>query len=72
MAINLAWPRQEVYDPEGTNPVLQYFGLIIVGLTFVGGVVAFNVKKTAYRKAIAGLPGSSTAVEADAAVSTTA
>jgi hypothetical protein len=71
MAINLAWPRQEVYDPEGTNPVLQYFGLIIVALTLVGGVVAFTFKKAAYRKAIAGLPGSSTAAGADASVSTT-
>ncbi len=52
MAINLAWPRQEVYDPEGTSPLLQYFGLIVVALTLVGGVVAFNVKKKAYRAAI--------------------
>ncbi|PWJ53056.1 amino acid/polyamine/organocation transporter, APC superfamily [Quadrisphaera granulorum] len=61
MAINLVWPRQEVYDPEGTSPVLQYFGVIFVALTAIGGYVAFTVKKKAYRAAIAGLPGSDTA-----------
>lgn len=63
MAVNLAWPRQEVYDPEGTSPVLQYFGIIVVALTALGGVVAFTVKKKAYRAAIAGLPGSGTAAQ---------
>ena len=37
MAVNLAWPRQEVFDPDGTNVLLQYFALIIVALTLVGG-----------------------------------
>ncbi|MCW2812414.1 MAG: amino acid permease [Friedmanniella sp.] len=57
MAINLAWPRQDVYDPDGTSPVLQYFGLIVVGLTVLGGVVAFTLKKAAYRQAIGQLSG---------------
>ncbi len=52
MAVNLAWPRQEVFDPEGTSPLLQYFALIILALTIVGGIVAFHVKKGAYRAAI--------------------
>jgi urea carboxylase system permease len=56
MATNLAWPRQEVYDPEGTSPLLQYFGLIIVALTVIGGIIAFNRKKRAYRMAIGHLP----------------
>jgi urea carboxylase system permease len=72
MAINLAWPRQEVYDPEGTNPVLQYFGLIIVALTLAGGVAAFTVKKAAYRQAIAGLPGASSAAKVEAPVAPSA
>ncbi|MET0694299.1 MAG: amino acid permease [Propionibacteriaceae bacterium] len=65
MAINLAWPRQEVYDPEGTSPLLQYFGLIIVALALVGGVVAFNVKKRAYRLAIGHQPRPADTVEAE-------
>ena len=40
--------------------------------TIVGGVIAFTYKKSAYRKAIAGLPGSPTAVEADAPATTSA
>ncbi len=67
MAVNLAWPRQEVFDPEGTSPLLQYFALIILGLTAVGGVVAFNVKKRAYRAAIGYQPGAAS-VEADLSV----
>ncbi|WP_375425034.1 amino acid permease [uncultured Friedmanniella sp.] len=52
MAVNLAWPRQEVFDPEGTSPLLQYFAIIILALTVVGGIVAFTFKKRAYRAAI--------------------
>ncbi len=56
MAINLAWPRQDVYDPEGTNPALQFFALIILALAAIGGVVAFTIKKRDYRQAIGILP----------------
>ena len=52
MAINLAWPRQEIFDPEGTDPVLQYFALIVLAVTGLGGLVAFSMKKRAYRAAI--------------------
>jgi urea carboxylase system permease len=67
MTINLVWPRQAIYDPEGTNPVLQYFGLIMVGVTALGGVIAYNVKKHDYRKAIGMLPSSHTGAEAEEA-----
>ena len=56
MAINLAWPRQDVYDPDGTSPALQYFALIVLAVTAVGGLVAFTIKKRAYRRAIGILP----------------
>jgi len=56
MAINLAWPRQSVYDPSGSSPILQYFALIILAVTVVGGVIAFTVKKHDYRRAIGVLP----------------
>lgn len=70
MAVNLVWPRQEVYDPDGSSLVLQYFGLIVVALTLVGGVVAFNVKKKAYRAAIG--HGTATPDAAEAEVRATA
>ncbi|HEY5820424.1 MAG TPA: amino acid permease, partial [Propionibacteriaceae bacterium] len=52
MAINLAWPRPEVFDPAGDSPALPFFPLIILGLTAVGGLVAFTIKKHDYRRAI--------------------
>jgi urea carboxylase system permease len=64
MTINLAWPRQAIYDPEGTNPVLQYFALIVLAVTAIGGVIAYNVKKNDYRRAIGVLPSSHTDAEA--------
>jgi urea carboxylase system permease len=66
MAVNLAWPRQDVYDPEGTSPVLQYFALIILTLTAVGGLVAFTIKKRDYRRAIGILPEPASDAEAAA------
>ena len=52
--------------------MLQYFGLIIVALTLAGGVAAFTVKKAAYRRAIAGLPGASSAAKVEAPVAPSA
>jgi amino acid transporter len=67
MTINLAWPRQAIYDPEGTNVVLQYFGLIVLAVTALGGVIAYNVKKHDYRRAIGVLPTSHSEAEAEEA-----
>ena len=58
MAINLAWPpARRSIDPEGTNPVLQYFAIIVLAVTGIGGAIAFNVKKRDYRRAIGTCPG---------------
>ncbi len=56
MAVNLAWPRPEIFDPEGTSPVMQYFALIVVAVAGIGGLIAFTAKKRAYRQAIGHLP----------------
>jgi urea carboxylase system permease len=45
LCVNIAWPRQEVYDPDGTSFVLQYFALIFVALTLVAGFFAYRVVK---------------------------
>lgn len=40
MMVNIAWPRQAVYDPAGTSWVLQYLALLFVAaLVGVGLVV---------------------------------
>jgi urea carboxylase system permease len=40
MMVNIAWPRQAVYDPAGTSWVLQYLALLFVAaLVMVGAVV---------------------------------
>ncbi|HXT46899.1 MAG TPA: amino acid permease [Pseudonocardiaceae bacterium] len=40
MMVNIAWPRQAVYDPAGTSWLLQYLALLFVaGLVVVGLVV---------------------------------
>jgi urea carboxylase system permease len=63
MAINLAWPRAEVFNPAGTDPVLQYFAIIVLALASVGGAIAFHVKKHDYRRAIGALPVPSSDVD---------
>jgi urea carboxylase system permease len=40
MMVNIAWPRQAVYDPAGTSWVLQYLALLFVAaLVVVGAAV---------------------------------
>jgi hypothetical protein len=40
MMVNIAWPRQAVYDPAGTSWMLQYLALLFVaGMVVVGLVV---------------------------------
>jgi len=37
MMVNIAWPRQAVYDPAGTSWVLQYLALLFVAALVVIG-----------------------------------
>ncbi|MBV8995243.1 MAG: hypothetical protein JO287_16450 [Pseudonocardiales bacterium] len=40
MMVNIAWPRQAVYDPAGTSWVLQFLALLFVaGMVVVGLLV---------------------------------
>jgi hypothetical protein len=43
LCVNIAWPRQEVYDPDGSSPVLQYFAAIFVVIILVTGFFAYRV-----------------------------
>ena len=64
MAVNMAWPRQAVYDPAGGHWYLQYFALL-----FCGGVAALGYLTywLANRANSAGSAGDVNAVAAEAA-----
>ena len=52
MAINLGWPRAEVYDPAGDGWYLHYLPLIILAIVAVGGLVAYRTQRTRYHASI--------------------
>jgi urea carboxylase system permease len=52
MAVNLGWPRAEVYDPAGDGWYLHYLPLIALGVTAVAGVAAYVGQRAAYYRAI--------------------
>jgi urea carboxylase system permease len=54
MAVNMAWPRQAVYDPAGGHWYLQYFALLFLAVVAVFGYVAYR---------LAGRPLSTAAIE---------
>lgn len=57
MMINIAWPRQAVYDPAGTSWVLQYSALLFVaGLVVVGLVVHRRLRNRAAPAAVNAVP----------------
>jgi amino acid transporter len=43
MMVNIAWPRQAVYDPAGTSRVLQYLALLFVAVLVVVGAVVHRL-----------------------------
>jgi amino acid transporter len=54
MMINIAWPRQAVYDPAGTSWVLQYLALLFVA-GMVVGLVVHRATRVAGRPAVAAM-----------------
>ncbi|NUR93898.1 MAG: amino acid permease, partial [Kribbellaceae bacterium] len=68
MAVNLGWPRAEVYDPAGAGWYLHYLPLITLAVVAIGGTIAFFSQRTAYYASI-GLPAhaSTAAVEPEGA-----
>jgi urea carboxylase system permease len=53
MMVNIAWPRQAVYDPAGTSWVLQYLALLFVaGMVVVGLVVHRTLRMRAVPAAL--------------------
>ncbi|MDT7669523.1 MAG: hypothetical protein QOC74_2306 [Pseudonocardiales bacterium] len=52
MAINLGWPRAEVFDPEGGHWYLQFLGPITLGVTALLGLVAYAAQRRDYHATI--------------------
>jgi hypothetical protein len=45
MMVNIAWPRQAVYDPAGGTWVLQYLALLFVAGMVVVGLVMHRAQR---------------------------
>lgn len=41
MVVNLAWPRAEVFNPDGTMPILQWAGPITIAAVVLVGLACF-------------------------------
>ncbi|WP_051342690.1 amino acid permease [Pseudonocardia spinosispora] len=52
MAVNLGWPRAEVFDPEGGHWYLRFLGPIALGVTLLLGLVAYLVQRHDYHAAV--------------------
>ncbi|WP_445181602.1 amino acid permease [Pseudonocardia sp. Cha107L01] len=52
MAINLGWPRAEVFDPEGGHWYLQFLGPIALGATALLGLIAYAAQRRDYHATI--------------------
>lgn len=63
MMVNIAWPRQAVYDPAGTSWVLRYLALLFVAALVVLGAVVHRLLR---RESAAGAGAEAVAVEAAA------
>ncbi len=62
MMVNIAWPRQEVYNPAGTSWVLQYLALLFVAALVVVGLVVHRLLRG--QPAPAAVPAATAAAEA--------
>lgn len=45
MAVNMAWPRGEVYDPSGHHWYLQYLGLLFLAAVVLVGLLCRKVAR---------------------------
>ena len=56
MAINLGWPRAEVFDPAGGHWYLRFLGPISVAVTILLGLAAYAAQRHDYHAAIGAEP----------------
>ncbi|HZE01924.1 MAG TPA: amino acid permease [Pseudonocardiaceae bacterium] len=62
MMVNIAWPRQAVYDPAGTSWVLQYLALLFVAAVVVIGAAVHRALHVA--PAAVAIPAATAVAEA--------
>jgi urea carboxylase system permease len=46
MAVNMAWPRAEVYDPAGDHWYLRYFAVLLLAVVLVVGALGYLRQRT--------------------------
>lgn len=67
MAVNIGWPRKEVYDPAGENPYLQYLAVLFVAAALLVGGLVYRMR----RRELAGAQHiTAPAVKSDSGVAT--
>ncbi|MDT7712308.1 MAG: hypothetical protein QOG46_997 [Pseudonocardiales bacterium] len=64
MMVNIAWPRQAVYDPAGTSWVLQYLALLFVAALVMVGAVVHRLLRGRSGPAVVAVEAATAAVEA--------
>jgi urea carboxylase system permease len=52
MAVNLGWPRADVYDPAGGGWYLHYLPLITLAIVGIGGLIAYRSQRSRYHASI--------------------
>jgi urea carboxylase system permease len=53
MAVNMAWPRAEVYDPAGNHWYLRYFAVLLLAAVLGVGALAYRGRRAAVPEAAA-------------------
>jgi hypothetical protein len=53
MAINLGWPRQAVFDPQGGHWYLLFLGPITLAVTLLLGLFAYAGQRREYHATLA-------------------
>lgn len=64
MMVNIAWPRQAVYDPAGTSWALQYLALLFLAALVVVGAAVYRLLHGRSAPATVAVEASAAAVEA--------
>ncbi|MEU5879794.1 amino acid permease [Spirillospora sp. NPDC047279] len=65
MAVNIAWPRAAVYDPDGGDPLLRWFPVLVLGGAALAGAAILAARR-ARPLTVAAAPAPAPAAEGSA------